>query len=104
MPENVLLSQVKDLLTESAATRTLPREAQLALQHAEASVKLETKDAQKLLSELKALNFLDEALAVKIADILPQWPEEVRLLASRDRATLDEEKIKAVLDLTAHYR
>ncbi|MDE1822036.1 MAG: RNA polymerase [Euryarchaeota archaeon] len=104
MTETIPLSRVKDLLSEEAGKRTLSREAQLALAHAEASLKLTPKDTEKILEDLKAFSYLDPILATKIADILPQWPEEVRLLASKDRTLLDEEQVKAILDLTAKYR
>jgi DNA-directed RNA polymerase subunit F len=102
--EPVLLVDVKDLLTEAASKRTLPREAQLALQHAEASVKLETKETASLRKALLELPFLDPLLAAKLTDMMPQWPEEVRLLASRDRAPLDETQVQAILDVTAKFR
>jgi DNA-directed RNA polymerase subunit F len=104
MTDPVPLAVVKDLLTEAGGKRTLSREAQLALQHAEATLKLKREDTEKLLAELKELPWMDIPLAVKIVDLLPQFPEEVRLLASRDRTTLDEEQINAVLELTAKYR
>jgi DNA-directed RNA polymerase subunit F len=104
MTEAISLAAVKDLLTEAAQRRTLSREAQLALQHAEATVKLTRADTEKLLGELKELPWVDALLALKIADLLPQFPEEVRLLASKDRTVLDEEQIKSLLELTAKYR
>lgn len=104
MTETIPLARVKELLATEAAKRTLSREAQLALAHAEASLKLEPKDTEKLIGQLRELPYLDIVLATKIADVLPQWPEEVRLLASKDRTLLDEEQVKAILELTAHYR
>jgi DNA-directed RNA polymerase subunit F len=102
--EPVPLADVKDLLTQEAARRPLPREAQLALQHAESTLKLEPEQSRALLQELRALGFLEVPLAIKITDILPQWPEEVRLLVPRDRPPLDEGQVQAVLDLVAKYR
>ncbi len=104
MTEAIPLAVVKDLLTETSQKRTLSREAQLALQHAEASVKLSREDTEKLLGELKELPWVDPLFALKIADLLPEFPEEVRLLASKDRTVLDEEQIKSLLELTAKYR
>ena len=51
MPDPVPLSRVKDLLAEEAAHRTLPREAALALQHAELFVRLSSEQTDKLISE-----------------------------------------------------
>jgi DNA-directed RNA polymerase subunit F len=104
MPEPVPLSTVKRLLTEEAGHRTLPREATLALQHAELFARLSEEDAQKLIAELRTLPFVDASLAVKIADILPQYPEEVRLLFSKERVLLDEAQLTRLLETVAKYR
>jgi DNA-directed RNA polymerase subunit F len=104
MPEPVPLSEVKRLLTEEAARRTLPREAMLAQQHAELFTRLTPEATAKLLAELKTLPFVDTGLAIKIADVLPQYPEEVRLLLSKERVVLDEAQLTQLLEIVAHHR
>ncbi|HTT73248.1 MAG TPA: RNA polymerase [Thermoplasmata archaeon] len=104
MPEPVPLARVKDLLTEEATHRTLPREAGLALQHAELFVRLTAEQTDKLVQELRGLPYVDAAVAVKVADVLPQYPEEIRLLFSRERVTLDEAQVTRLLEIVAQYR
>lgn len=104
MPEPVPLATVKALLTAEAAKRTLPREALLAQQHAEQFARLEPDQNAKLVAELRTLPFVDANLAVKIADVLPQYPEEVRLLFSKERVLLDEPQLARLLELVAQYR
>jgi DNA-directed RNA polymerase subunit F len=104
MPDPVPLATVKQLLTDEAAQRTLPREAQLALQHAEAFTRLTPEQTAKLLEALRALPFVDAALAVKIADILPQFPEEVRLLFAKERVFLDEAQLTRLLEIVAQHK
>lgn len=104
MPEPVPLASVKQLLTEEAARRTLPREALLAQQHAELFARLSVEDTQKLIGELRQLPYIDAALAVKLADILPQYPEEVRLLFAKERVVLDEAQLTRLLETIAHYK
>ncbi len=104
MAEPVPLARVKQLLSEEAGRRTLPREAALALQHAEGFARLEAADADKLVAELKQLPFVDTSLATKIADTLPQFPEEIRLLFSKERVVLDEAQVARLLELTAQHR
>lgn len=104
MVEPVPLARVKALLSEEAARRTLPREAALALQHAEQFARLSAEETEKLLTALKALPHVDAGLAVKIADTLPQFPEEVRLLFSKERVVLDEEQVTKLLEVVAQYR
>ncbi|MCI4361390.1 MAG: RNA polymerase [Thermoplasmata archaeon] len=104
MPDPVPLASVRKLLTEEAARRTLPREAMLAQQHAELFAPLGPDEVAKLVVELRQLPYVDAALAMKLADILPQYPEEVRLLFSKERVVLDEEQLTRLLETIAHYR
>ena len=104
MPDPVPLSRVKELLAEEATRRTLPREASLALQHAEQFARLANEATEKLIAELRTVPSVDAALAVKLADTLPQYPEEIRLLFSKERVVLDEAQIARLLELTAQHR
>jgi DNA-directed RNA polymerase subunit F len=104
MPDPVPLANVKQLLTDEAGRRTLPREAMLAQQHAELFVRLTVEDTQKLIDELRQLPHVDAALAVKLADVLPQYPEELRLLFAKERVVLDEAQLTRLLETIAHYR
>ncbi len=104
MPDPVPLADVRKLLTEEASRRTLPREAMLAQQHAELFALLPPEEVAKLVAELRQLPYVDAALAVKLADTLPQYPEEVRLLFSKERVVLDEEQLTRLLETIAHYR
>ena len=104
MPEPVPLARVKDLLAEEAAHRTLPREAALALQHAELFARLSTEQTEKLIAELRTLPFVDATVAVKLADTLPQYPEEIRLLFSKERVALEEAQVTRLLEIIAQHR
>ncbi len=104
MPDPVSLARVRDLLTEEAARRTLPREAGLAHQHAEQFARLTSEATDKLIEELRTLPFVDAGLAVKIADCMPEYPEEIRLLFSKERVALDEEQVTRLLEIVAHHR
>lgn len=104
MPDPVPLTEVKRLLTGEAAARTLPREAMLAQQHAETFARLEPPQMQKLLADLRTLPFVDAGLAVKLADTQPQWPEEIRLLFSKERVVLDEAQMTRLLEILAQHR
>jgi len=104
MPDPVPLSNVKRLLTEEASRRPLPREATLAQQHAELFVRLEPDQTKLLIEALRQLPYVDAALAVKLADVLPQYPEEVRLLFSKERVVLDETQLTRLLETIAQFR
>jgi DNA-directed RNA polymerase subunit F len=104
MPEPVPLATVRRLLDEEAARRPLPREAMLAHQHAEQFARLTPDDNQRLVEELRQLPFIDTALAIKIADTLPQYPEEVRLLFAKERVLVDEAQMTRLLEIVAQHR
>lgn len=104
MPEPIPLTTVKEMLAAEATRRTLPREATLALQHAETFVRLTPEATQKLITDLRELPFVDATLAVKLADVLPQYPEEIRLLFSKERVVLDETQLGRLLEILAHHR
>jgi DNA-directed RNA polymerase subunit F len=104
MPEPVPLATVKTLLTDEMAKRTLPRDAALAQGHADAFARLSPEETAKLIAELRQLPFVDANLAVKISDVLPQFPEEVRVLFSKERVLLDEAQLTRLLELIAQYR
>lgn len=104
MAEPVPLARVKQLLAEEAGRRTLPREAALALQHAETFARLSDEATGRLVAELRTLPFVDAALAVKLADTLPEYPEEIRLLFSKERLALDETQVTRLLEIVAQHR
>jgi DNA-directed RNA polymerase subunit F len=104
MPDPVPLAQVKQILTEAAAQRTLPREALLAQAHAELFATLTVEETAKLMEELRALPHIDANMAVKLSDLLPQYPEEIRLLFSKERVPLDEGQVGRILEIIAQHR
>jgi DNA-directed RNA polymerase subunit F len=104
MPDPVPLADVRKMLTEEAGRRPLPREALLAQQHAELFAALEPAEIHKLVAELRTLPFVDANLAIKIADVLPQYPEEIRLLFAKERVVLEEEQLAKLIELVAQYR
>lgn len=104
MPDPIPLAEVKRLLADEAGRRPLPREATLAAQHAELFARLTPEATTKLIEELSTLPFVDHAIAVRLADSLPQYPEEVRLLLSRERIVLEEPQLEKLLEILAHHR
>ena len=97
------LAEVKEILKKEAEERELSPLQKSALAHAEEFSRLKLKDAKKLVEELLQLDFMDEKHAVKIADILPIHPDQVRTLYTKEKIVLPPEDIKKVLDIVAKY-
>ncbi len=104
MRKYLSLPEVKELLREENEHRELNSLQKSALTHAEEFAKISKEDVEKLIEELMQLDFMDEKHAVKIVDIMPVHPDQVRAIFYREKIVLPPEDIKAVLDLVAKYR
>ena len=104
MTDPVPLSTVRSMLSSEAGQRTLPREASLALQHSETFARLTPEATATLVAALRELPFVDATMAVKLADVLPQYPEEIRLLFSKERVVLDEAQFTRLLEVLDQHR
>lgn len=111
MSEKVVpLAEVKNILKEKKkeykeAEKELFYEQKRALDHAEKEGKLNMKDYNKFAEEIKALNMdLPGEQVIKIADLMPETVDDVRAIFSKDRFKYNEEEIKKILEVVAHYR
>ncbi len=104
MRRYLTLAEVKDILIkENEKREELSPLQKAALGHAEEFVVLSLDDTLKLVDELMALDFVDERHAVKIADILPTSPDQVRAIYAKEKIVLPPEQIKEILDIVAKY-
>ena len=103
MRRYLTLAEVKQLLLEENEKRELNALQKAALNHAEEFVKLSVDDTKKLVDELLGLDYMDERHAVKIADILPVHPDQVRAIYAKEKIVLPPEQIKEILDIVAKY-
>ncbi len=95
----VPLAKVKNLLQKEEDKRQLSLVQRSALDHAIASSSLSLGKVEKLVKKLKELEHVDEAIAIKIADILPGSTEEVGAIFAKERFNLSKEEIDAILDI-----
>ena len=100
----VTLAEVRDMLAqENEARGGFIRAAQnYALNHA-AAYPLTKEQETELVGKLMDLGFVPEAVAFKLADLLPQTSNEVRAVFAKERVTLDKGMIDSVLDLVSQY-
>ncbi|MCJ2554592.1 MAG: RNA polymerase Rpb4 family protein [Candidatus Thermoplasmatota archaeon] len=104
MEDYLTLAEVRELLEKEKEDRgELSPEQGYALQHAEAFARIPAKKAKKLVQGLLELEFMSPAIAVKVVDLMPTEPEEVRAIFSKERFTLAKEDLDRVLNLVEKY-
>ena len=110
----VTLAEVRDLLEEVAESRkgtagmlededVLLASQKAALDHAQKVATISLEDANKLIEEVSKLEEVTDTIAVKIADLLPQYPEEVRAIFSKERITLSNDEINQIIEIVGKY-
>jgi len=100
----VSLSEVKNILKKVEKDREeLNYEQRIALEHANMFVKLPVKKTEEMIKELLKIEFIQEIHAHKIADILPKNEDDVKTIFAKERITLDENKIKNILEIVRKY-
>lgn len=99
----VALAEVRDILTERQGEGELTAEQKLALEHAQKFSRMDSKKAKKLIKELTELGFVSEVNAVKLADLMPSHPDDVRLVFSKERASVEKKDIEKILSIVQKY-
>jgi DNA-directed RNA polymerase subunit F len=101
--EYLTLAEIKELLKQEQSKRILTLEQNYALEHATKFAKLEAKESRKLVKELVKIEPVTEAIACKIADMLPQHPAEVDAIFLKERTTLEDEAGAKILEVVKKY-
>ncbi|AGK60594.1 DNA-directed RNA polymerase, subunit F [Archaeoglobus sulfaticallidus PM70-1] len=107
--EYITISEAREIMENIAKKRQekaeLLFETRRALKNLRSFSKLPVDKAKELVNELEGLSFISRKdLAVKIADIMPRIPDEVRTIFAKERFTLTPEQIKEILDTVDRYR
>ncbi|MDO5861525.1 MAG: RNA polymerase Rpb4 family protein [Thermoplasmata archaeon] len=98
----VSVAEVKDLLeaeSEARGYEFMLASQKAALDHAQKTCSISKEQADAIMEAANALDFVTENVAVKIADLLPEYPEDVRAIFAKERVTLEKEQIEAVLEI-----
>ncbi|MBE8540077.1 RNA polymerase Rpb4 family protein [Geoglobus acetivorans] len=102
------LAEAKEKLSEIVEKRKevaeLSFETRKTLNYLNAVTKLDAETSRKLVEELEKLPHVSTEIAIKIADILPDIPDEIRVIYAKERITLTPEQIQEILDIVAKYK
>ena len=78
-------------------------ERRKASEHTAKFAKLSAEDSRALINDLLELPKMKELIAVRIADLTPKSPNEVRAIYAKERFTLAEADVESILDCVAKY-
>lgn len=96
-------AEVRDLLeaeTEArGGTEFMLASQKAALDHAQKTCSISKEQADAIVAEVGKFDFVTEPTAVKIADLLPEYPEDVRAIFAKERVTLEKDQIEAILEI-----
>jgi len=99
----VSLINVKQLLSERKKEKDLSYEQDITLKYAKHFAKVTPAQAEKLVTELKKIETLNDKTIVKIIDLLPVKKEKLQLLIAKD-IVLDEASTQKILELCKKYK
>lgn len=101
----VTLAEVKELLEKAEQARgELTYEQKLALEHARRFARFSAADARKLMEELMQNPKVDLLSAIRIVDVVPAHPDDVRAIFAKARVNLDESELQKILESVQKYR
>ncbi|RLI79045.1 RNA polymerase Rpb4 [Archaeoglobales archaeon] len=105
----ITISEAKEIMEEIAKKRQeraeLLFETRRALKHLRNFAKLPPEKAKELVEELIKLPQVQRRdIAVKLADLMPRIPDEVRIIYAKERFTITPEQIEEILEIIDKYR
>ncbi len=107
--ELLTVPEAKELLagieTERAQDdeRELRYELARAIDHVNRFAVLDVEESRDLVEELAALEQVEEPVAYKIANLLPQSRTELRAVFAQERYALDGDELDEILDIVSKY-
>ena len=102
----VTLAEVRELLEAEAEIRgydNLLQSQKAALDHAQTVCSISLDQANAIIDEVKQIDTVTDAVALKIADLLPRYPEDVRAIFSKERVTLEPAQIQQIIDIVEKH-
>ncbi|MGC9515384.1 RNA polymerase Rpb4 family protein [Methanocrinis sp.] len=102
--ELMTLTEVKEALEDIRLRRAdepeeLGYELRRAIKHADIFSEGTAAESRKMAQELSGLEKMTPEIATKISDIRPKTKDEIRALYAKERFTLTDEDLDAILDV-----
>jgi len=107
--EYITIPEAKEIMEKISEERKksaeLLFETRRALKHLRTFSKLKADEAKKLVEELVSMDAVGRReIAIKLVDIMPKTPDEIRTIFAKERFTLTPEQIREILRVIDRYR
>jgi len=97
------MSEAKKIMLSREKKKELSYEQKLALDHLNKFTKISPSDAKKFLEELSQVLRMSDETMVKILDLTPRSPDELRMIFAREKFSLKDKEIKKILEIVKKY-
>ncbi len=97
------MPEARKIMLSREKKKELSYEQKLALEHLNKFTKMSPSDAKKFLEELSQVVRMSGETMVKILDLTPKTPDELRMIFAREKFSLKEEEIKKILEIVKKY-
>lgn len=107
--ELLTVPEAKELLAEIETERAGDEDRELryelarAIDHVNRFAVLDLEESRELVAELEELEYVEEPVAYKVANLLPRTRTELRAVFAQERYALDGEELDTILDIVAKY-
>ncbi|MGC8692241.1 MAG: RNA polymerase Rpb4 family protein [Thermoplasmata archaeon] len=91
------IPETKEILEKISKERDINDFQKDVLTYVRNMSKISPKEAEEMVKKLMKLDFVSEKMAVKIVDIMPVNPEQVRSIFYKEKKDLSEEQISSIL-------
>ncbi len=100
----VSIAEAKEIMKKNSS-KEMTFEQKQSYEHVKKMSKLKEKDALKLKEELGALSIrkLKEINTIRIIDLLPTTPEELRFILADTKTIFDKEEADKILEVVKKY-
>jgi len=97
------MPEAKKIMLSREKKKELSYEQKLALEHLNKFTKISPSNAEKFLEELSKVLRMSEETMVKILDLTPKTPDELRMIFAREKFSLKDKEIKKILEIVKKY-
>ena len=97
------MAKAKKIMTSHEKKKELSYEQKLALEHLNKFTILSHENSEKFLDELSKVLRMSQETMIKIMDLMPQTPDELRMIFAREKFSLKDDEIKKILEIVKKH-